>query len=363
MNDATEVFYTVTDIDDEVTYNKHNTGTAQSAGCSQRRAQQPTRADSTHHARSAAQRGMSEGTPKECSSRVKNSPVQQQQQQYQTEEEPVVYTVPTPKVKYQPPDDLVPATVLFANRIQNQPSLCLMTVLFDSGATSTIIHRRCLPPGAVPHTMDQPIRTQTVMGTKENRLWIEIDECRLPEFDQSKRIDGKQQAFVMEGECRYDMIMGHDFLHKVEMNLDFKNKVSQWMGKTIAMRSSKSVATVLDQFYEAAEAELEELDHDDQEQQVAEILDAQYQKVNVRAVADEQTHLTSQQRDDLYRVLLKHERLFDGKLKKFPTDKPVHLELKEGAIPVHKRPYAVPLAHQTVFKKELDRLCDIGVLE
>ena len=39
------------------------------------------------------------------------------------------------------------------------------------------------------------------------------------------------------------------------------------------------------------------------------------------------------------------------------------LELKEGAQPIHLKPYPVAKAHEQLFKNELQRLCEIGVLK
>jgi hypothetical protein len=39
------------------------------------------------------------------------------------------------------------------------------------------------------------------------------------------------------------------------------------------------------------------------------------------------------------------------------------LEFMPGAIPVHQKPYPVLHAHMEVFKKELDQLCELGVLQ
>lgn len=42
---------------------------------------------------------------------------------------------------------------------------------------------------------------------------------------------GGQQAFVIEEECRHDMILGSDFLHKIGVIIDFKAKtMMQWNG-------------------------------------------------------------------------------------------------------------------------------------
>jgi hypothetical protein len=40
----------------------------------------------------------------------------------------------------------------------------------------------------------------------------------------------------------------------------------------------------------------------------------------------------------------------------------VDLELLPDSIPVNQKPYPIPRLHLDVLKKELDRLCEIGVL-
>ena len=55
--------------------------------------------------------------------------------------------------------------------------------------------------------------------------------------------------------------------------------------------------------------------------------------------------------------------LFDGTLGDWDTA-PVSLELKEGAKPFHaKRAHSIPRAHLDVFKKEVARLVELGVLK
>ena len=91
------------------------------------------------------------------------------------------------------------------------------------------------------------------------------------------------------------------------------------------------------------------------------ILDAKYEKTEISDVASKQTHLNSEQQKELYEVLTKHEKLFDGTLGVYPHKK-VHLEVKTNAHPVHMRLYTVTRIHLDTYKRELDHLVDIGVL-
>jgi hypothetical protein len=54
--------------------------------------------------------------------------------------------------------------------------------------------------------------------------------------------------------------------------------------------------------------------------------------------------------------------LFDGKLGTWTQD-PYHIELKPDAKPYHSRAFAIPKIHEPTLKKEVQRLCDIGVLK
>ena len=74
------------------------------------------------------------------------------------------------------------------------------------------------------------------------------------------------------------------------------------------------------------------------------------------------THLPLHYQNDLAHTLEQYPTLFDGKLKVYKGQK-IHLELKNDAIPYRTRPYPIPHSHMDVFKQELDRLVQIGVLE
>ena len=61
-------------------------------------------------------------------------------------------------------------------------------------------------------------------------------------------------------------------------------------------------------------------------------------------------------------LLKKYSDLFDRHLGKWKSE-PYDIELKEGAVPFHAKPYGIPKIHEYTMKKEVERLCKIGVLK
>ena len=58
----------------------------------------------------------------------------------------------------------------------------------------------------------------------------------------------------------------------------------------------------------------------------------------------------------------KHESLFDDTLDMYPH-KQFHIKLEPVHTPVHARAYPVPNVHSEVFRRELNHLVKLGVLE
>jgi hypothetical protein len=92
------------------------------------------------------------------------------------------------------------------------------------------------------------------------------------------------------------------------------------------------------------------------------IKESTYKSVSISDIVGTQTHLSSEECHALSSILNKHTALFDGILKVYPH-RLVHLDVIPNAIPRHQRAYPVLHIHLEVFKAELIRLCNKGVLE
>ena len=91
------------------------------------------------------------------------------------------------------------------------------------------------------------------------------------------------------------------------------------------------------------------------------ILDANYDTPDLAQEVFKMNHLDDAQKVLLLDLLMKHEKLFDGKLGEFKGP-PVEIELKPDAKPYHAKAFPIPHIHEQTFKKDLDRLVGAGVL-
>ena len=238
----------------------------------------------------------------------------------------------------------------------------LLRVLFDSGGSRSMIHKRVLPGGARVDLTEKQM-FNTLAGAYASQGSVQLQGMRLPAFDKN-RVIADHHFEVFDSDCRFDVILGADFLEKVGMNLRFEDLTIEWLGNTIPMETfnkTTDVATHIE--YYVDELDAEELGFEvDECYLTTPILDAKYDKWTIDEVINEHcSHLTLDQQADMRALLARHSKLFDGTLGKYPGE-PMHIELIPGAQPVYRRPYPVPQVHMQAFKKELDHLVEIGVL-
>ena len=91
------------------------------------------------------------------------------------------------------------------------------------------------------------------------------------------------------------------------------------------------------------------------------ILEAKYEKADLRAITENCTHLSDPEKQSLQVPLQEVDELFYRTLGNRDCE-PVSLQLKEGAKPYHGGPFPIPKKHTEITKKEIQRLCNLGVL-
>ena len=251
---------------------------------------------------------------------------------------------------------LSPWSILIVNRLQDQPFQRPLRALFDPGSDCSHIQRRRLPTGL--KTSQVMRNVMGVTGSGKITEEVALEDMLLPEFSRTLRINDRFRCYIMDNTSSYDVILGRDFLCTVGIDVLNSTRQVDWLGHRIPFRRRDEQVDPFD----LNTACMEMFASDMEDIEPASILDAKYEAVDPVNVAQQQLHLSPQQRNDLANLLGKFTTLFNGQLRRYPHRK-VHLELVDNARPVHQRPYPVPHANLEAFKKELEHLCRIGVLE
>ena len=179
-----------------------------------------------------------------------------------------------------------------------------------------MIHLRCLLPGATPPLIQNgPTKFQTIAGLLNLKRQIFLENIMFPELDKTKRISGAT-SFVFDGDCKYDMILGQDTLHKIGLSLCFEKKEMRRLDSIVTMKTSSFWHTPLS-YYWAMDGEDEEAGEFDCLATIK-ILDAKYGKVEIPDVIAHQHHLSKHQKKLFQLVLEKYNILFDDGLGALP---------------------------------------------
>jgi hypothetical protein len=113
---------------------------------------------------------------------------------------------------------LTPTSIMVVDKISTVKSCTLLKVLFDPGSTATLINCKCLPKHCKANPIKQERKINTLAGSCESKDMVVMRNLRLPELDENCIIDRKK-ALVFNGQCKYDVILGADFLSKSGINI------------------------------------------------------------------------------------------------------------------------------------------------
>ena len=209
------------------------------------------------------------------------------------------------------------------------------------------------------------------MGTFTSTLSVRLEHINLPEFTPTRFID-QADLRVTNYKSQFDIILGRDLLHKMKLSMNFDSGTMSCFDNEIPMKDIHDIHDSIARRRLAEDLINNTIEHqftdvsfendDDDELFAADIKSSDYHEVSIKDVTDKCTHLDEQKRKDLFELLSKYKKLFSGKLGKYPHQK-VHLDVDPNATPKAQKAFPVPRAHLQVFKEELDRLEEIGVLE
>ena len=89
-------------------------------------------------------------------------------------------------------------------------------------------------------------------------------------------------------------------------------------------------------------------------------MDAKYAPANLQKIVDNLPQLDKEQQEKILKLLQTMNIYLMAPLASGMD--PYKVELRDGVIPYHARPYAIPQAYEQTFKDKVEHLCDIGVI-
>ena len=268
---------------------------------------------------------------------------------------------------FSPLSQLVPISLATVHQISGVSSPTPLVVLFDCGSQLSFRKRSKVPKECAISTIEQPVCGLT--GTSHLTEEVTLTGITLPEFSASKRIDSSLRCLLLDEQqedSTYNMILGLDFLCAIGIDILCHQKQLRWDDATLAFQPrdtyKETHTNIHAHLIEAFAYGDEEDDPKGLGYKSTQIMEAKYEAIDTDELAQAQKQLTPKQRTDLARLFHKFPQLFDDKLHTY-LHRQYHLDLQDGAKPVHSHPYRVPFRQRDAFKCELDHLVKIGILE
>ena len=114
--------------------------------------------------------------------------------------------------------------------------------LFDSGATTSWIHRHGLPKGCHGQTGDS-ITNGTMPGTFTSDQAVLHHEITFPEFSSSITYE-EMSAHIFHSPCSYDIVFGQDECRLLGIHLNFEDNLIEFIDQTLLMKEYPSNANL-----------------------------------------------------------------------------------------------------------------------
>ena len=172
-------------------------------------------------------------------------------------------------------------------------------------------------------------------GSFSTSYKVEV-KLKLPELNFTAHIFAP--FHVTSQKSNYDAIFGRDLLRELGINLDFQNNFVIWKETKIPMKSSNCKMKTNFAIQESKNIK-------SATNRIKKILDTNYEKANLKDITTKLKYLNSDEQFLIYRLLKKHESMFDGTLGNY-TGTEYKIKLLEGAKPYHAKPFPIPKVYE-----------------
>ncbi len=242
--------------------------------------------------------------------------------------------------------------VRFNTRIGGRPAPVTIKALLDSGGSGSLITEKHAKKLRIKK-LNTATTVWTTPGGQIKTTAKVKSQFMIPELHDNRLIDWNFHVTKSLGS--YDMIIGHDILEELGIDLRFSDLTVNWDGHSCPFKDGD--ATIEDSYFVADPQSIA-----DATDRLKGILDAKYEKADLEEVVQEATYLSQEEQQKLLRLLQRYETLFDGTLGNWEKEK-YDIELKPDAEPYHARAFPIPKVHLDTLKVEVARLCKLGVLK
>ena len=244
----------------------------------------------------------------------------------------------------------------------------VLKALLDSGTSSSIIRKEFVRSDMLSKCKTKRTRWSTMGGIFETRRKAKV-QFQLSEFSLRKKIDWSFHVDETKTESNYDMIIGDDILQGIGTDLIYSAEVPlvRWEHVDVPMKERGTLQDPdLMEHVHALSIDLTSKPLRKAEERRVRMLDVDektHANVDLPAFVKTLEHLSPEEQETLLEQLTPCKSLFSGGLATAKVQ-PIDFELKPGTRPHHiRQPFSIPEVCKPATKKEINRLCAIGVLE
>jgi hypothetical protein len=158
-------------------------------------------------------------------------------------------------------------------------------------------------------TGKKTIKWDTASGTLLTQGKVEIKQCCLPQFTRKRHITSTFHVFTKRPNDKYDVVLGRNFLQAIGLDIHYSASQFTWDNISTSMVPSghrtQYKITKVAKSWNKQESELAN------EVQLTEIPPAEYKPIDINTVANQQTHLSPEEHEQLQNVLLTNRVITD----------------------------------------------------